>query len=97
MGFQAAIGPTAEDKNLEAEVEPGYNRTKNGVLKAMVLGHCCLVVAARGAERRTVNISLKICVRSCHFGRMVQEDFPCVHITVFLIIGFWEPRANPQA
>lgn len=29
VGFQAAMGVNSrEDKNLEAEMEPGYNRTK---------------------------------------------------------------------
>lgn len=84
------------DKSREdKQVEPGNNRTKSGVLRGVVLGHCCLVVAAKGAEHRTVNISLKVLVRSCHRGGMVQEDFPCVHITVFLIIGFWEAQATP--
>ena len=94
-GFPGSHGiDSREDKHLEAEVEPGYSRTESMVLRGMVLGHSCLVVGAGGTEHRAVNSSLKIFPKSCHFGGMVQEDFPCVHTAMLLIIGFWEAQAT---
>lgn len=41
MGFQAAMGVNSgEEKNLEAEMEPGYNRTK----RRGCSGPACLIV-----------------------------------------------------
>lgn len=72
-GFPGSHGVNSrEDKNLGAKVEPGYNRAESGVLRGTGLGHCCLVVGAGGTEHRTVNTSLKILPKSCHFGGMVQ-------------------------
>lgn len=71
------------DKNLEAEVEPGYDR-QSGVFGGNELGHC-LIVTAGGEEHRIVNMSLNIFLKSCPFGGMVHEDFPCVCIAMLLL------------
>lgn len=77
MGFQA---PRREDKHLEAEMEPGYDRQR---AECCGLGHC-LVVAAGREDHRIVKVSLKIFLKSCHSGGMVQDDLPCVRIAMHL-------------
>lgn len=67
-----------EDTNLEAEVEPGYDR-QSGVSRGEG-PDLCLIVAAGIEEHR---IALTTVLKRCPFGGTVQEDFPCVHMAIY--------------
>lgn len=90
-GFPGSYGVNSrEDNNLEAEMEPGHNRTESLVLGG---GARVIVVWLLQEDKGSMELS------TCHLNffwkvATLEEDSLCVHIAMLLLRGFWAAQAT---